>query len=74
MAKDLTRNGVVGLELTREEVIDLAHKVQGVLRKAQCREVNCDVLDMLDKVSSSLSAIDAEITDILESDEQYGRR
>ena len=69
MAKDLTRNGVVGLELTREEVIDLAHKVQGVLRKAQCREVNCDVLDMLDKVSSSLSAIDAEITDILESDE-----
>lgn len=66
---NLTRNGVVGLELTREEVIDLAHAVQGVLRKAQCREVNCDIIDMLDKVSSELSRIDAEITEILESDE-----
>lgn len=69
MAKELTRTGVVGLELTREEVIDLAHVVQGIIRKAQCREVNCEILDMLDKVSSELSTIDAEITEILESDE-----
>ena len=69
MAKELTRNGVVGLELTREEVIDLAHIVQGIVRKAQCREVNCDILDMLVKVSSSLSTIDAEISEILEADE-----
>lgn len=69
MAKELTRTGVVGLELTREEVIDLAHNVQGIIRKAQCREVNCDILYMLDKVSSQLSAIDAEITEILEKDE-----
>jgi hypothetical protein len=69
MAKELTRTGVVGLELTREEVIDLAHAVQGIIRKAQCREVNCEILDMLDKVSSELSTIDAEITEILESDE-----
>lgn len=67
---NLTRNGVVGLELTREEIIDLAHNVQSIIRKAQCREVNCDILDMLDKVSSELSTIDAEITDILESEEE----
>lgn len=65
MAK-LTRVGTKGLELTREEVIDLAHEVQGIIRKAQCREVNCEILCMLDKVSSELSAIDAEITDILD--------
>jgi len=66
---NLTRVGTKGLELTREEVIDLAHNVQSIIRKAQCREVNCDILDMLDKVSSELSAIDAEITEILEEDE-----
>lgn len=65
MAK-LTRVGTKGLELTREEVIDLAHEVQGIIRKAQCREVSCEILCMLDKVSSELSAIDAEITDILD--------
>lgn len=69
MAKELTRVGIKGLELTREEVIDLTYKVQSVLRKAQCREVNCDILDMLDKVSSVLSSVDAEITEILETDE-----
>ena len=66
---NLTRVGTKGLELMREEVIDLAHNVQSIIRKAQCREVNCDILDMLDKVSSELSTIDAEITDILESEE-----
>jgi hypothetical protein len=66
---NLTRVGTKGLELTREEVIDLAHEVQGIIRKAQCREVNCDILNMLDHVSSELSAIDAEITEILEEDE-----
>ena len=74
MTKELTRNGIVGLELTREEVIDLVYKVQGIIRKAQCREVNCDILTMLDKVSSSLCEIDAEITDILESDKQLWKK
>lgn len=63
---NLTRVGTKGLELTREEVIDLVYKVQGIIRKAQCREVNCDIIDMLDKVSSELGAIDAEITNILD--------
>jgi hypothetical protein len=68
MAK-LTRVGTKGLELTREEVIDLAHNVQGIIRKAQCREVNCEILCRLDKVSSELSGIDADITDILDRNE-----
>lgn len=66
MAKKLTRVDVVGLELTREEVIDLTSKIDAVARKAQCREVNCDIIDMLTHVSSELSAIDDAITDILE--------
>ena len=66
MAKELTRNGVVGLELTREEVIDLAHKVRAVGRKAACREVNGYVLDMLADVSDTLDAIDNALTEILE--------
>jgi hypothetical protein len=64
----LTRVGTKGLELTREEVIDLVYKVQGIIRKAQCREVNCDIIDMLDKVSSELCVIDAEITEILDEE------
>jgi hypothetical protein len=69
MAKELTRNGVVGLELTREEVIDLSYQVKAVLRKAQCREVNCDVIDELDEVCKALASIDDMITEILDSGE-----
>jgi hypothetical protein len=69
MAKELTRNGVVGLELTREEVIDLKFKTQALERKASCREVNCDVLDLLADVVVKLNNIEDMITDILESDE-----
>ena len=65
---NLTRVGTKGLELTREEVIDLVYKVQGIIRKAQCREVNCDIIDMLDKVSSELCVIDAGITEILDEE------
>ena len=35
MAKELTRNGVVGLELTREEVIEAALNVEAIMRKAK---------------------------------------
>lgn len=66
MANKLKRVGAVGLELTREEVIDTAAIVSGIIRKAQCREVNCDVLDMLAHVESELDAIDDAITQILE--------
>lgn len=67
--ENLTRNGVVGLELTREEVIDIKAKVDAVVRKAQCREVNCDVVDELDYIGTRLTEVEDIITKILESDE-----
>jgi hypothetical protein len=68
MAK-LTRNGVVGLELTREEVIEVGFAVAAIIRKAQCREVNCDIVDALNDVFKTLDSIDHDITDILEGEE-----
>jgi len=65
MAK-LTRNGVVGLELTREEVVDVIAAIDGIVRKAQCREVNSDVIDILDEARGILERADIEITQILE--------
>jgi hypothetical protein len=65
MAK-LTRNGVVGLELTREEVVDIIAKIDAIVRKAQCREVNSDVIDILDEARGILDRADSEITQILE--------
>lgn len=66
MVKKLTRTGTVGLELTREEVIEARSTINGIIRKAQCREVNCYVLDMLSHVESELASVDDAITDILE--------
>lgn len=63
---ELTRNGVVGLELTREEVAELQYKVDALGRKAQCREVNQDVIELLSDVSRKLYDVDTLITDILE--------
>ena len=62
----MTRTGVVGLELTREEVIDLKAQVEAVVRKAQCREVNTDIVDELDYISTRLADLDDSITNILE--------
>ena len=65
MAK-LTRNGVVGLELTREEIADVIANIDAIVRKAQCREVNTDVIDILDEARGLLDRADSEITQILE--------
>ena len=65
MAK-LTRNGVVGLELTREEIADAIANIDAIVRKAQCREVNSDVIDILDEARGVLDRADIEITKILE--------
>ena len=69
MAKELTRNGIVGLELTREETVDLRYQVRALQRKAQCREVNCDIIDMFNEVWEKLLNIENELTDIIETDE-----
>ena len=65
MAK-LTRVGTKGIELTREEVIDLGFKADALVRKAQCREVNQDVLDLIQDVVEKCTEIDNLITNILE--------
>lgn len=66
MAKELSRVGAVGLELTREDVIDLIYKAKAVRRKAQCREVNSDIIGEISAVIKSLNKIDAEITGVLD--------
>ena len=63
---DLTLNGTQGLELTREEAIDLGFKVSALVRKAQCREVNQDVLDIIQDAVEKFTEADKLITDILE--------
>ena len=66
---NLTRVGTKGLELTREEVIDLGFKADALVRKAQCREVNQDVLDLIQDAVEKFTEVDKLITDILEEDE-----
>ena len=66
----LTRNGMVGLELTREEVIDIRQRVIALERKAECREVNCEVLDLLEHVEGELEQIDNRLTEIIEGEEE----
>ena len=68
MAKELSRVGAVGLELTREEVVDVIGTIDAIVRKAQCREVNVSVLDFLDKANEYLRRADRTITTILEED------
>ena len=72
MAKELTRVGIVGLELTREEVNDVLGAVKSLIRKAQCREVNQVVIDQLSHVEDELDAVDSTLTGILELNEDEG--
>lgn len=69
MAKELTRTGIVGLELTREEVNDVLGAVKSLIRKAQCREVNQVVINQLSHVEDELDAVDSTLTGILELNE-----
>ena len=66
MSKELTRVGVVGLELTREEVADAMGAVNAIIRKAQCREVNQIVIDTLRNAREELYRADRTLTAILE--------
>ncbi len=63
---ELTLNGTKGLEMTREEVIDLGFKADALVRKAQCREINQGVLDLIQDAVEKLTEADNLITDILE--------
>lgn len=70
MAKKLTRTGVVGLELTREEVADAISMVDAIIRKAQCRELNQIVLGLLSNAKEELNKADSALTGILDLYEQ----
>lgn len=61
MVKELTRVGIVGLELTREEIIDIKESLRAVMRKAQCREVNEEIIDSISSVINELVKIDRNI-------------
>lgn len=69
MTKELTRIGVVGLELTREEVNDMLGEVKALIRKAQCREVNECVINQLVHIEDELDAVDSMLTGILDLDD-----
>ena len=62
---DLTLNGTKGLELTREEAIDLSFKTYALVRKAQCREVNEDVIDLIRDASEKLDEVIGLLDDIV---------
>ena len=63
---ELTLNRTKGLEMTREEVIDLGFKADALVLNAKCREVNQDVLDLIQNVVEKLAEADNLITNILE--------
>lgn len=55
-----------GLLDTREEAIELRFKIIALKRKAQCREVNSNILDRLMFAANMLADVDEEITKLLE--------
>ena len=55
-----------GLIATREEVIGLSYSVLALKRKAQCRQVNCDIIEQLERAAYILQTIDDNITELLD--------
>lgn len=53
------------MEKTREDIIDLRYRVSAVLRKAQCRAVDCDIIDRLAIIEKDLDTLDEDITKII---------
>lgn len=53
------------MKQTREDIIDLKCHADAVFRKAQCRAVNCEILDKLDKAIKILITIDDRMTEII---------
>ena len=47
---------------TREDIIDLRYQVAAVLRKAQCRAVNCEIIDTLANIEGELVKLDISIS------------
>jgi hypothetical protein len=53
---------------TWEEIVELKAKVNALERKAQIREIHCDVIDKLAKVSDTLKELEEMMTDISNGD------
>lgn len=53
------------MEKTREEIIELRARTYAVMRKAQCRAVNCEVIDRLSHIEKELANLDDVMTDII---------
>lgn len=54
-----------GLLQTREDVIDLKHNLMALARKAQCRQVNCDIIDQLAELEQRFTEIENNLTEII---------
>lgn len=57
--------GADGLRQTREDVIDIKCDLSALIRKAQCRQVNSDIIDNLDCVMKALRHIESDLTDLI---------
>ena len=53
------------MEETRLEIVELRYQVAATLRKAQCRAVNCDIIDWLARIEKDLADMDNVMTDII---------
>ena len=53
------------MKKTREEIIELRAQVGAVMRKAQCRAVDCDIIDRLAIIEKDLDTLDEDITKII---------
>ena len=53
------------MKQTREEVIELRYKVKAVMRKAQCRAVDCDTIDKLNEIALELAGLDDHLTELI---------
>lgn len=53
------------MKQTREDVIDLRFQVEALMRKAQCRAVDCDTVDALDRIAKDLAELDDHLTELI---------
>ena len=53
------------MEQTREDIIDLKCMTEAVLRKAQCRAVDCDIIDALALIAKTFLALDDRLTEMI---------
>lgn len=58
------------MKQTREEIIDLWHRLKALEQKAACREVNCEILDTLQTAIDAMENAFITINNIITDSEQ----